>query len=936
MSVGVDTPADYRLDLLLNGPAALRCWATHLPKGKQIMRKESVFDLLKSEITEEQKLQYLRLRLAQQGQNENKLKNGEGEPCFDCGGTDRSYTGRGNQKGKALHTCRSCGSRDVVKVVQDLDGVSNVEACKLILDHFSVSYDGPAASLPPIEDGVAAWCEEKGICPETFKSLWATKPYRRGDAGASLEGAFMVRIIGTNGKVHPDWGQAYAPRAYGNFVGFSKGMNVPKGGKSGIVWSRTPKAGDTVFIAEGIKDLTLAAKIHRENGFNDFVYCGFFGSGSFKPEYARHFEGCHLVQIPDLDNAGFRYATEVHGKTLGFFKSFNIVRLAGQVKESNGQDLRDCYKADKSAAEYALLNPRPYTSAPVEEEGGQQVKMYDVTDMTEAEKTAILGTHLALIGSKTEKGEARFYASPSDNRLVRIEPSEQGAKIAAHKSPHALVTALTAEVGFYKEAPKKDSDKECEKKVVSLTLTQALTLQEDYRTRKEVPVLHRIANAPSLRADWSVNCKLGFDIVSGTYNDFDKTEEVPHSPTLDDAKAAYSDLLDVFSDFNFENDQHRSVAVAGILSLLTSSAHKGNQPLIHGDATAAGSGKSLCIDIITRIGSGRAAPAANFTTDDNELEKRITSLLASGVNVLSFDNLSNSGVFGSPIIDSLLTKSYHQSRILGSNSAGSTASFRAYELCCFSSANNVSIGSDLKRRMLIFRLLPSTEQGLRSYRHNWLTRVDADAQSRYSRLTAAALTILRAYDTAGRPSSGVKKLDSFENWHDFVVEPIIWASEGQHNPYQSRELLDSRDRTGNRQASLILGISAAYELFNIGRATTITTLCQKLTQFKKDRDNQSEVTTLTETESAALELYQLASHGKGEPNAERLSYIAKQFDGSDMDGVCIRFGKTSRQETVKVALSDSKRGIATYNDVINKFNNADGEVQDTPNDERPF
>lgn len=53
---------------------------------------------------------------------------------------------------------------------------------------------------------------------------------------------------------------------------------------------------------------------------------------------------------------------------------------------------------------------------------------------------------------------------------------------------------------------------------------------------------------------------------------------------------------------------------------------------------------------------------------------------------------------------------------------------------------------------------------------------DAASASQRSRLASAALTILRAYVVAGRPSHGKPAKGSFEAWDRLVRGAVIWAS----------------------------------------------------------------------------------------------------------------------------------------------------------------
>ena len=94
-------------------------------------------------------------------------------------------------------------------------------------------------------------------------------------------------------------------------------------------------------------------------------------------------------------------------------------------------------------------------------------------------------------------------------------------------------------------------------------------------------------------------------ITKQTENDQDNSA---NEPTQENAQDAIQALLEVFVDFPFQHECHRTAAVAAILSLVGRYAIKGSVPLFAVSATTRGSGKGLLVDTISIIATGRTAP----------------------------------------------------------------------------------------------------------------------------------------------------------------------------------------------------------------------------------------------------------------------------------------------------------------------------------------
>ena len=139
-----------------------------------------------------------------------------------------------------------------------------------------------------------------------------------------------------------------------------------------------------------------------------------------------------------------------------------------------------------------------------------------------------------------------------------------------------------------------------------------------------LPVLTGLINAPTLRADGSLLVASGYDRATGLLLNAGGVQFplVPDQPTRTEAVAALKVLEDLVGTFPFVDQPGRSVMLSAILtacirrSLPTAPMHAFTAP-------TAGSGKSMLVDLISLIASGREAGVISPGKTEAELEKRL-------------------------------------------------------------------------------------------------------------------------------------------------------------------------------------------------------------------------------------------------------------------------------------------------------------------------
>jgi hypothetical protein len=290
---------------------------------------------------------------------------------------------------------------------------------------------------------------------------------------------------------------------------------------------------------------------------------------------------------------------------------------------------------------------------------------------------------------------------------------------------------------------------------------------ETYRGRVgewNLPVLAGIVGAPRLRRDGSLHDVPGYDPVTGLlYKPECEFDPIPERPTRDDAIAALGMFNDLLAGFPFVTPADKAVALAAILTALD--RHNMPSAPLHGfSATVAGTGKSKLADIVSILATGRPAAVKGQPGTEDELERRLNSELLQGASIVAIDNCEHA--LQSAFLCQMLTQETVSIRILGQSRnvvASTTATVMA-------TGNNLQVTGDLTRRVLVCSLDARCEHPERR-RFDWDAKDVAKAKR--GRLVAAALTILRAWHSAGTRVER-SPLGGFEEWSARIRAPLLW------------------------------------------------------------------------------------------------------------------------------------------------------------------
>jgi len=407
-----------------------------------------------------------------------------------------------------------------------------------------------------------------------------------------------------------------------------------------------------------------------------------------------------------------------------------------------------------------------------------------------------------------------------------------------------------------------------------LPLARALLAQAD---RSAAPVLVGIGQHPTLRADGSPVMEPGYDSASGLYLDFEPDAFPPLAaePIRRDAETALALLLDVLREFPFAKPEHRSVALALLLTAVVR-ATLPTAPIFGISAFAPGSGKTYLAAIVGLLQTGRDPAMLSLpVNDENEARKRFFAALQRKPPAIVLDNIV--APLRSEALCTITTVSVWTERLLGASRDVAVST----NTLVIATGNHLTPVGDLVRRSLLCRLDPGVE---RPEEREFSRDLRVHVLQHRPQLVIAALTVLRAYLLAGSPRpQGIKPLASFERWDHLVRGALLWL--GEPDPVATREELRENDPVRERRANLL---AAWHEHFGSRQVTA------------------SDVVFAANSGAARLQnaLVPFAEE-RGELSTKRLGYSLRGLLGVVTDGLRLsRASRTTEGQAFSIEVCD--------------------------------
>ncbi|MDR1650122.1 MAG: hypothetical protein LBR71_07655 [Synergistaceae bacterium] len=276
------------------------------------------------------------------------------------------------------------------------------------------------------------------------------------------------------------------------------------------------------------------------------------------------------------------------------------------------------------------------------------------------------------------------------------------------------------------------------------------------------PELKGIAEIPVLRRDGSVLKTPGYDSASSLY--FHPSGNIPRiseNAAKDDAVTAARFVLDILSDFPFQDNASRDNAMGLLLSAIVKEI-VGLVPIALIDAPTKGTGKTRLAQIASIVATGRETPLSPEVRDEEEWRKQITSLLIADRPIVILDNVERT--LSSGQLAAALTTSEWSDRILGKSEVMHLHSRAIW----IATGNNIRLGGDIARRAYWIRLDSNLPLPWLRDPENFKRELPSWAVSHRHEIVGALLTMALAWFRDGQPSWAGRPLGSYEGWSRVV------------------------------------------------------------------------------------------------------------------------------------------------------------------------
>lgn len=323
-----------------------------------------------------------------------------------------------------------------------------------------------------------------------------------------------------------------------------------------------------------------------------------------------------------------------------------------------------------------------------------------------------------------------------------------------------------------------------------------------------LPDVKGIINSPTIRPDGSLLTEPGYDKHTQLWykptTDVVEPMTIPEEPSWDEALTALKKLKELFGGFPFETEVDRSVAIAGLMTVVLRGAME-VVPMFFIRAPEAGTGKTYLVNLIGIIATGQMPAAIACTDDEREMEKRLTAAAIEGTPIIHLNNLTFD--LKSALLCHIITDKLVGLRLFYTNKETYKCDCRGQTV--FANGNNVYVEGDLVRRTLTCALDAKMDRP--ETRTFDLDPIEKALKNRRE-ILAAIFTIVRAHIAAGRPKpDNAAKIADFVQWSKFVQHPLMWLK--MEDPFKSME--DARKDDPERSA-LWARIEALKNVFGEG------------------------------------------------------------------------------------------------------------------------
>ena len=284
-----------------------------------------------------------------------------------------------------------------------------------------------------------------------------------------------------------------------------------------------------------------------------------------------------------------------------------------------------------------------------------------------------------------------------------------------------------------------------------------------------LPELKGLARQPFFRRGrGGLVMRPGYDEASGVYAAFDPVNFDLPDPTRENAAAALDRLKGLLWEFEFAANTDRA---ATLCMMLTASIrdYLPLAPAFNITASSPGSGKSYLASVISPFAGPGQPRNISYPTTNEEASKVVLSIAMEKPAVVLFDDM-NGDWLPHGALNRMLTSGTVSERMLGTNRVITAPA----SSLVIGTGNNIRPLRDMGRRVASIYLLPRTEAAAM---RTFAGRPDEEVRRNRSRYVSDALTIVRAFEEAGRPLSDAPNVVGFEEWSTLCRHSLMWLGE---------------------------------------------------------------------------------------------------------------------------------------------------------------
>lgn len=287
----------------------------------------------------------------------------------------------------------------------------------------------------------------------------------------------------------------------------------------------------------------------------------------------------------------------------------------------------------------------------------------------------------------------------------------------------------------------------------------------------DLPSLLGVVEIPTLRLDGTIIDQPGYDAASKVYYSPHpdlRIAPVSLEPTAEEVAAAKACIDDTIGEFPYVHQVDRANTLGLMLTPILRTAITGCTPFFCIDAPQYGTGKTLLVEILAMIITGRNSKSRPYPPNDEEMQKAILAYLRHGDPIISFDNIEKG--LKSPVLAMALTSRLYTDRILGESKSLTLPNLATW----VGTGNNLTHTADMTRRCCFISMDAKSSRPYldRVFRHENVVQWAYDTRGG---LIHALLTICRAWYAAGAPNLVARPLGSFESWHQTVGSILQFA-----------------------------------------------------------------------------------------------------------------------------------------------------------------